>query len=214
MKNAGELLKKYAGRKEEIKKRLQEFREVFNQDDKRIFTELAFCLCTPQSKATYAWNAITALNKNSFLLSGNEEQIQPFLNAVRFNESKAKHIVTARKTFSENGQLKIKQTLLQFKNNQQIMREWLVENVMGLGMKEASHFLRNIGLGSELAILDRHILKNLYEYGAIEEIPKTLTEKKYLEIEKKMKGFSQRIRVPFDELDLLLWAEETGFIFK
>ena len=214
MKNVAELLKKYEQRKDEIKKRLQEFREVFSQDDKRIFTELAFCLCTPQSKATAAWNAITSLNKNNFLMSGSEQQIQPFLNTVRFNESKAKNILLAREMFSQDEQLNIKQKLSEFGGNQVELREWLVENVMGLGMKEASHFLRNIGVGNELAILDRHILKNLYEYGAIEEVPKTLTEKKYLEIEHKMKHFASRVGIPFEELDLLLWAEETGYIFK
>jgi N-glycosylase/DNA lyase len=214
MKNVNKLLKKYEQRKDEIKKRLQEFKEVFSQDDKRIFSELAFCLCTPQSKATSAWNAISALNKNNFLFSGTEQQIQPFLNTVRFNENKSKNIVLARKMFTEDEGLKIKQKLSEFGSNQLEIREWLVENVMGLGMKEASHFLRNIGIGNELAILDRHILKNLYEFGAIEEIPKTLTEKKYLEIEKKMKDFAKKIEIPFEELDLLLWAEETGYIFK
>ena len=214
MKNVEELLIKYEERKGNIKKRLEEFQEVFNQDDRRIFTELSFCLCTPQSSAKSAWSAISALNKNNFLFSGTREQILPFLNSVRFNENKSKHIVTAREMFTQDNEIKIKEKLLEFRGNQTSMREWLAENVMGLGMKESSHFLRNIGFGSNLAILDRHILKNLYEYGAIEEIPKTLTEKKYLEIEKKMKDFAERIGVPFDELDLLLWAEETGFIFK
>lgn len=214
MENFRQLQQKYEERKGEIKQRLREFKEVFNGDDRRVFMELSFCLCTPQSKATAAWSAVTALNKNNFLLTGKEEQITPFLNTVRFNESKAKHIVSARKNFSENGELKIKHMLQQFGTNQQAMREWLVENVMGFGMKEASHFLRNIGFGSELTILDRHILKNLQEYGVIEEIPKSLTEKKYLEIEMKMKEFSKKIGIPADELDLLLWAEETGYIFK
>jgi len=214
MKNVNELLKKYEQRKDEIKKRLQEFKEVFSQDDKRIFSELAFCLCTPQSKATSAWNAISALNKNNFLFSGTEQQIQPFLNAVRFNENKTRYIIATRNMFTQNEQLKVKQKVSESGDNQIEMRKWLVENVMGLGMKEASHFLRNIGIGNELAILDRHILKNLYEFGAIEEIPKTLTEKKYLEIEKKMKDFAKKIEIPFEELDLLLWAEETGYIFK
>jgi len=214
MKNREDLLLKYQQRREEIKRRLQEFREVFNQGDRRIFAELSFCLCTPQSKATAAWNAVSALDKNNFLISGTEEQIAPFLNTVRFNESKAKHIVSARSMFTENSELKIKKKIQEFGNDQVQMRNWLAENVMGIGMKEASHFLRNIGLGDELTILDRHILKNLHEYGAIEEIPKTLTEKKYIEIEKRMKEFAESIGIPVDELDLLLWAEETGFIFK
>ena len=214
MKSVPELLKKYEERKDEIRKRLAEFREVFSKDDQRVFAELSFCLCTPQSKATSAWTAISSLVNNGYLISGTQDQIMPFLNTVRFNEGKAKNIVSARNMFSNGNQLRIKEKLLEFKGNQRLMREWLVENVMGLGMKEASHFLRNVGMGSELAILDRHILKNLQEYGAIEDIPKSLTEKRYLEIESKMKKFADEIGVPFDELDLLLWAEETGFIFK
>ena len=89
-----------------------------------------------------------------------------------------------------------------------------MKNVNGLGYKETSHFLRNIGLGKNFAILDRHILKNLKRYGVIKSIPKTLTRKKYLEIERKMKKFSEKIKIPLAELDLLFWSEETGEIFK
>lgn len=85
---------------------------------------------------------------------------------------------------------------------------------MGFGMKEASHFMRNIGLFEDIAILDRHILKNLIEYDVISEIPKTLTVKIYLEIEQKMKEFAEKIKIPFTELDLLFWSEETGHVFK
>ncbi|MCP8310628.1 MAG: hypothetical protein L6N94_03925, partial [Candidatus Methylarchaceae archaeon HK01M] len=88
------------------------------------------------------------------------------------------------------------------------------ENVMGMGMKEASHFLRNIGLGEGLAILDRHILKNLRDYDVINQIPKSITKKVYIDIEDKMREFSKRIDIPMDELDLLFWSEETGMIFK
>ena len=84
----------------------------------------------------------------------------------------------------------------------------------GLGYKEASHFLRNIGVGLDLAILDRHIIKNLKRYGVIEEVPKSLTPKKYLEIEEKMKEFARRIDIPMPELDLLFWSMETGEVFK
>lgn len=76
-----------------------------------------------------------------------------------------------------------------------------------------SHFLRNIGK-RDLAILDRHILKNLKNLKAIDELPKALTKKKYLEIEGKFKAFSNKIKIPIDELDLLFWSQETGEIFK
>lgn len=208
-----ELVKKYESKKGEIKKRIQEFREVLNQPDERIFTELAFCLCTPQSKATQCWGAVSSLVKNNLLFSGTEEKIKPFLNVVRFGDTKARHIVEARKIFSENGKISVKEKLKSFRNSFET-REWLVENVMGLGMKESSHFLRNIGFALDLAILDRHILKNLHEHNALDELPKTLTEKKYLEIENKMKEFANKVGIPFEELDLLFWSEETGMIFK
>jgi N-glycosylase/DNA lyase len=93
-------------------------------------------------------------------------------------------------------------------------REWLVQNIKGIGYKEASHFLRNIGFGEKIAILDRHILKNLNQLGVIEELPKTISRAKYIWIEEKMKGFARQIDIPISHLDLLLWYKETGEIFK
>ncbi len=210
---AEELLKKYESRKVEIKSRLQEFLQVKNENDERLFAELSFCLCTPQSRATVCWNAISSLVKNNLLYTGTIEQIKPFLNAIRFNDNKSKYIIGAREMLSNGPTLKIKGLLNSFENQFEL-REWLVENVKGMGYKEASHFIRNIGMGNELAILDTHILKNLEKYEVIDSIPKSLSKKTYLDIEAKMKAFAGKIGIPFDELDLLLWAEETGFIFK
>lgn len=212
--NTDELQELYQKRKLEIKNRLEEFQKVLNQSDERIFAELAFCICTPQSKATVCWKSVESLMKNKLLYIGDLNQVRPFLNAVRFGDSKAKFIVEARKFFT-NGKLNIKKKILSF-NNSFELRDWLVENVKGLGFKESSHFIRNIGFDYEnqLAILDRHILKNLEEFGVIEEIPKTLTRKKYLEIENRMKDFGRRLNVSVYELDLLLWSKESGIIFK
>jgi len=208
-----DLLKKYEAKKTEIKKRLDEFRKIKDMEDEIIFAELAFCLCTPQSKATTCWNAVQALVKNNLLYSGEKEQIKPFLNAVRFNENKSNYIIEARMMFSDGNKLNVKKFVGSSENPHKL-REWLAENVNGMGMKEASHFLRNIGIGNGLAILDVHILKNLKRYGVIEDLPKNLNKKKYLEIENRMKKFAEDTGIPIDELDLLLWSEETGFVFK
>jgi N-glycosylase/DNA lyase len=89
-----------------------------------------------------------------------------------------------------------------------------VRNVKGIGYKEASHFLRNIGFGQHLAILDVHILRNMVRYGVIESVPKNISRSVYLELENKLKGFAKKIGIPMDELDLLFWSSETGEIFK
>jgi len=83
-----------------------------------------------------------------------------------------------------------------------------------MGYKEASHFLRNIGFGENLAILDRHILRNLHRLHVLNEIPKYLTAKKYLAIEGKMRQFADDVKIQMSHLDLLLWYRETGGIFK
>ena len=99
------------------------------------------------------------------------------------------------------------------KKNNEELREWLIKNIKGVGYKESSHYLRNIGY-ENLAILDRHILKNLNKHNVIDEIPRSLTKKKYLKIESKFKEFAGRVKIPMDELDLLFWAEQTGKVFK
>src|SRR5215467_2653539 len=139
-----ELKQFYEEKRDPVRKRLQEFKEVLDREDNEVFAELCFCLLTPQSSAKTCWAAVTRLKEKSLLLKGNAGELGPLLNDVRFNDSKAKYIVQAREQFSKNGEIRVKPHLKSFANNFEL-REWLVENVNGLGYKEASHFLRNIG---------------------------------------------------------------------
>ena len=214
MKKLKEIFELYEKRKGEIKERLLEFKKMLNESNEKIFAELAFCLCTPQTKAISAWNSINTLVKNGLLYRGSAEEISPFLKPVRFWKNKVKYIMEARKKFTVDGKLQIKEFIYSFIDPLEL-REWLVKNVRGMGMKEASHFIRNVGLSNnELAILDTHILKNLKELKVINKIPKSLTKKEYLKIEEMVKDFSKKIGIPLDEIDLLLWSKETGFVFK
>lgn len=196
-------------KREEIKNKLEAFKQFQQAGNKEIFPELCFCILTPQSKAFNCWNAVLELQKKNLLYDGKHAQIKKILQKkVRFHNNKAKYIVKNRKLL-ENG---LKDKIIKGKNNQEI-REWLTENIQGFGYKEASHFLRNIGF-RDLAILDRHILKNLVDSDVIDKIPKNLNKKNYLEIEKKFQEYSQKIGIPMDELDLLFWSLQTGKVFK
>jgi len=203
----------YQERKEAIQKRLAEFGQVMHWKDEEVFAELCFCLLTPQSSAKVCWEAVTVLKERTLLLKGQPPELEPHLRSVRFSEGKAKYIVEARNMFSKDGKLELKSQISSFYNPFEL-REWFVENVKGLGYKEASHFLRNIGLGEGFAILDRHILRNLNRLGVITEIPATITKKRYLEIEEKLRRFATEIGIPIADLDLLFWSRETGWIFK
>lgn len=213
-KEMADLLKSYQRRRHEIKNRLSEFRDVFEGTGWDVFAELSFCLCTPQSKAVKCDHAIRKLAGRRLLFNGGWEDISKILksNGVRFHNQKAKYIVGARKTFSNKGIMAIRERI--DKTDITKTRQWLVDNVKGMSFKESSHFLRNIGQGWDIAILDRHILKNLKRLGVLDSLPKSLTKKKYLEIEQRMRIFSKTVGIPLDELDLLFWSEETGHVFK
>jgi len=209
-----QLKRLYRLKKKDILVRLEEFQSVLAEcDDEEIFTELAFCILTPQSKARTCWDAIMKLKKNDLLFQGTVEQTKPYLNCARFKNKKAHYLVETRKLFMQNGKISIKFRISTF-DSTYACRDWFVENIRGLGYKEASHFLRNIGLGENIAILDRHILRNLAMIGLIEDIPNSMSRKKYLEIERKMAEFAKQIHIPISHLDLLFWYKETGEIFK
>jgi N-glycosylase/DNA lyase len=203
----------YREKKDAIQKRLADFRQVMQWSDDDVFAELSFCLLTPQSSAKLCWEAVTALKAQGLLLKGQPTDIGPHLGKIRFGETKARYIVEARAMFTKNNMIQLKSRIQSFYNPFEL-REWFVENVKGLGYKEASHFLRNIGLGEGFAILDRHILRNLAAYQVIPEVPVSLTKKRYLEIEDKVRRFAAKIGIPMADLDLLFWSKETGWIFK
>lgn len=202
-----ELVDYYNEKKKELRNRLKDFEVAGYRKPKDIFKELCFCLLTPANSALRADKAIQDLTEKGLLFEGNEKEVAKVLRGnVRFHNNKAKNIVMARHVIDK---LKL---VLSWDNKK--AREFLVENVRGLGWKEASHFLRNVGKGSDIAIVDRHILKNLMGFGFIDEIPKTITKKRYHELETKVEEFSKKFNIPMDELDLLLWSKETGKVFK
>ncbi len=206
-------LSQYKKKKRYIKARLRDFDKFHKADNRTLFAELAFCLLTPQSKAVSCDKAVSILKDSDLLFNGSEGSISSRLKGlVRFHNKKSAYLVNARKALKNGKGLVIKDRLEN--NTNQDSREWLVEKIKGLGYKEASHFLRNIGLGQDIAILDVHILKNLKRLKVIKETPVSMTRNQYLKIEDKMRGFSRRVKIPMEELDLLFWSNQTGFIFK
>lgn len=198
--------------KERIDKALLDFKNNWNSDES-VYEEMCFCILTPQSSARQAIKTIKLLKEHHLLDVGSIEEKEPFLKNVRFFRTKAKRLFILQNKFPKS---KIRQILTKngLPADPVSAREFLVKEVNGYGMKESSHFLRNIGFGESVAILDRHILKNLVKCGVIGEVPKTITKKKYLEIEEKMRKFCIKHKINFAELDLIFWSNETGEVLK
>ncbi len=188
-----ELLEHHKNVNSLIIKRLKEFKIPKLKED--IFRELCFCILAANTSSKMASRVME--NVGEVIFNGSEEQVKERLHSLscRFYNKRAEYIFLAR----------AKEIKLD--------RDYLVENFKGIGYKEASHFLRNVGC-SRYAILDKHILNSLVEFKVIKERPISLNRKKYLEIEKKMKKFSEKIGINMDELDFVLWSRKTGEVLK
>ena len=204
MKNKLQILNSYNSKKYEIKNRLNEFKNLLEEQQ---FKEFLFCLLTPQSNAQRCWLAVEELSKLSALSENSIKQI--LSTKTRFHHTKTKRILEANETWK-----KIQPLLNANSKNKFELRNQIAEIVNGYGLKEASHFLRNIGHSeNQIAILDRHILKNLYKLNIVKQ-QKIKSKKDYLEIEKLYLNFSSSLKIPSDELDFLWWSQENGEIFK
>jgi N-glycosylase/DNA lyase len=202
------LRQEHTQRSRAIRSRLAEFALVPRDE---WFFELAYCLLTPQSSARSAALAMEALRAAGYpeapvdptpALRGNGYYI-------RFHLTKSRHLLAAAARRDEI----IEAVAAARGSDGRELRFWLVREVRGLGWKEASHFLRNIGF-RDLAILDRHILRNLRRHGVIRAIPPSLPEKRYIAIERAFLAFAAATGVSMDELDLVFWSRETGQILK
>ena len=229
MSDIEKLKEEYNNKKHKIKERLYQFEKFFNEpyswfyrngelvlmpveteDDYRIFEELCFCIFTANTSAEMGLKAVDAVR--NVLVNGTANDMTRRLEGIyRFPNIRASFIVDARNYLKNSINFKIKDKIKSF-NDSNELRKFFVKNIKGIGYKEASHFLRNIGFRG-YAILDKHIMNSMYEFNVLNKNIK-LTPKNYLEIEQKFKDFAKDVGIDMDELDLLLWSRKNGRILK
>jgi N-glycosylase/DNA lyase len=206
----------HEARRKEIRARLAEFHEVWRSgSDARLFEELVFCIFTAGASARMGLKSIEAVRP--LLLKGRRDSMTRALvqaGAHRFPVARPGYIVATRNYLRAHCGMELRQTLNSFSDPIE-RRDWLAREpqIKGLGYKEASHFLRNIGINGH-AILDKHVLRCLADVGVVDSPKPPTTRDRYLKVEEKLKKFSQEIGVDFDELDLVLWSMKTGEILK
>jgi len=190
-----------------ISHRMKHFKELSRKNDDEWFSELCFCLLTANSTAKLGISIQYDIGFDGFYNMTHDE-LSKYLKGRghRFWNKRAEFIHCARKNRDVKNELSGIHTV-------EDKREWLVKNVKGIGYKEASHFLRNTG-HDDVAILDRHILSIMHKFGMISERPKSLTRKRYLELEQKLKPLAKETNLSLAELDLYLWYMKTGEILK
>jgi N-glycosylase/DNA lyase len=201
-------------RRREIRARLAEFKAVGREmDNSRLWEEMVFCFFTGGCSAMMGLRSVAATRP--LLGSGTEQELAAALTGVhRYPNERAKYIVHSRNFLKQDCGLDLAGRLVGF-DDDFARRDWLAKEkgIKGLGYKEASHFLRNIGY-SGYAILDKHVLRCLAELKIIDDPKPPNTRAKYLTVESKLRELTESVQIDFDELDLVLWSIKTGSILK
>ncbi len=210
-----ELKRDYRARRPRIVKRLAEFKQVYRKGDAVIFEELCYCILTAGSSARMGMRTVDALR--DLLPRGTLQELQQRARTshARFWRVRPSYIVHTRERLRERCGLRMRSFIGSFESPE-ARRDFFASDkgIKGLGYKEASHFLRNIGFGG-YAIIDKHILNSLRELGVIGKRTRSPTTRaQYLAIEKKLAHFSRELGIDMDHLDLLLWSRKTGEILK
>ena len=188
-----------------ITKRIQEFHAIPKHSPDMLFEELCYCILTANFSAKRGAEIHDRLK--ACFHSDPKETLERKLrtSGYRFPRIRAGFIEAAA------AQKRILTTAINTLQGEE-RRAWLVQNIQGLGYKEASHFLRNIGF-DDYAIIDSHIMDLLARYNLITP-PKTLTKNRYLAIETTLRDIATKTNLTLAELDLYLWYMETGNILK
>lgn len=204
----------HAARRREIRARLAEFEAVWQEgNDARIWEEMVFCFFTGGCSARMGLNSVEAVR--DLLADGSHEELAAGLTGVhRYPNARSRYIVESRNFLRADCDLRLRDRLAGFSDDLE-RRDWLVreKGIKGLGYKEASHFLRNIGFKG-YAILDKHVLRSMAELEIIDDPKPPNTRVKYLTLEDKLRAFAAAAEIDFDELDLVLWSIKTGIILK
>ncbi len=201
-------------RRDEIKSRLSEFEMIWKEgSDAQLWEEMVFCFFTGGCSAKMGLRSIDAVRP--FLKHGSQPEIASALTGVhRYPNARARYVFASRNFLKEHCNLELRKKLEGFDCMLE-RRDWLVKEkgIKGLGYKEASHFLRNIGLKG-YAILDKHVLKCLAELKIIDAPKPPNNRSTYLRVEDQLRDLTELTKIDFDEMDLVLWSMKTGQILK
>ena len=206
----------HAARREAIRSRLTEFDQVWRSgSDARLWEEVVSCIFTAGASAMMGLRSVEAVRP--LLESGRRPAMTRALikaGAHRFPNARPAYVISTRSYLRKTISMRLRDRLVGFSDPFE-RRDWLAQEpqIKGLGYKESSHFLRNIGFKG-YGILDKHIVRSLAELGVIDSAKPPTGRLRYLTVEARMREFAQEVRIDFDELDLVLWSMKTGQILK
>ncbi|MEM0127759.1 MAG: N-glycosylase [Thermoplasmatales archaeon] len=180
--------------------RRKEFTDKGKSSTDEIFMELVFCTLTANTSAEMGLRCERAIRELG-LFDATSLKRELVRCGYRFPNTRSRFI-----EFNYN-----RRYLLKGMIESDARRDLLIETYMGIGMKEASHFLRNTG-HFEYSILDKHIQRFLSAYYGVEINVKN--RKGYEEGERLFSDLSSLYSLEPGVMDLVVWYVMTGKILK
>lgn len=193
----------------QAQKKLKEFSNKKNKTHKELLEELTFCIFAANSSAKMGLLA-SQLLKDTMHQGSLTEIKQKVHKKVRFYNKRSEYLHYNREYIKKKHET-LPNLIKKFQNPNDL-RLYIKKNLKGFGMKESSHFLRNIGYKG-FTIIDKHVLSVIQEIGLRHNTPPK-NEQEYLEIETTIIQFAQKNNLQIDILDLAFWSYRTGEIIK
>lgn len=196
-------------------------------DEVCLWREFAACILGSQVQfekclkiiAKFSDNGLDRPWQKTSKLLKSESLICSFLESqrYRFPARGARLLIqTIRNIYVDNKGLK---PLLQSSSCYDSARELLIQHGVGIGPKQASLFLRNIGYSDDIAILDKHILTYMKEKGLIDKELKSVSAlSKYKALEKILRKKAKDLDISLGCYDLGIWLStkvlsEKGYVW-
>jgi len=193
--------------------------------ENELWQELCLCILSSNIPYELALSAFLHLRENGYLKLGwltnvsnsqelmAEELSKPIYlprrtdgsyRKYRFPNVRSKNIAKAAKVVSSiEGWIS---KILADSRSEEEARDFLVDHISGIGLKEASHFLRNIKYSSQLAIIDSHVVSFLIEIGEVTQRDlKTITPKMYFKLETKLQEICNKNELDLSLFDMAIW---------
>ncbi|MEG3639254.1 8-oxoguanine DNA glycosylase [Magnetococcus sp. PR-3] len=149
--------------------------------EQQLWWDLSSCVLSSQVPYTLATAAADRIGDSGILSTYSNkdtEQVRCVLSELlhsplkvgnktrkyRFPDLRAKQLADAWTVIQEEGG-SLKRIIDTKSADPWALRKWLVSRIPGLGPKQASMFLRNVGASYDLAVLDRHVLNYMSAIG-------------------------------------------------
>lgn len=180
-------------------------------DAREIWKSLLFCVLSSQVRVSSASHAVTELLAGVRFFERNLSSVDVYRQAkeilsredvrYRFPETRARQVANSWFAFAQ-----VKDDFYEYLDSfgsEREARAAISQSLPGLGLKQASMFLRDIGYAGQLCVIDTHILwyaRARFLWSG------NLTPKAYLELEELLLAQSEYYGVAPNILDSAIWV--------